>query len=491
MSAAGRLQAVGLFQDMPSEDLVALCENAVEVALADGEVLFREGDVGDRAYVVSEGALEVVKQTEGRDVVLAVHGPGAVVGEMALLREAPRMATVRARQQTNLVAIPKDTLDQLLANSPSAARAMFSTLVARMADTAEQLRHSERMAQLGTLTAGVAHELNNPAAAVRRAASLLADHLDSYTRLLLKPVADGGAARKAAWEMVSRREDSDQEAIPRPLDGLARSDLEDEIAGLLEDHGVPDAWELAPSLVDARLDIDALGAFMKEREGAELADAVQFAVAALEVRALVRGIDDASGRLAHIIKALKGYTYLDRAPVQNVDIIEGLETTLVLMTHKLGNVRVVRDYASDLPRITAVGGDLNQVWTNLIDNACDALADAAQHDATDEHGGPTLTLKVSASDDDVIVAVTDNGPGIPVDAQAKIFDAFFTTKPPGMGTGLGLPTSYRIIAHEHHGSLTFTSQPGATTFTVSLPRSGPGPGRTLDPAGLWTGGQRQ
>jgi len=491
VSAAGRLEAVGLFQDMPSDDRVALCANAVEVALAEGEVLFREGDVGDRAYVVSEGALEVIKQTEGRDVVLAVHGPGAVVGEMALLRQAPRMATVRARQATNLVAIPKDTLDQLLAKSPSAARAMFSTLVARMADTSEQLRHSERMAQLGTLTAGVAHELNNPAAAVRRAASLLAGQLDSYTRLLLEPVADGGVARKAAWEMVSRGDGSGQEAMPRRLEGLARSDLEDEIAGLLEDHGVPDAWELAPSLVDAQVDVDALDAFVKEREGAELADAVQFAVAALEVRALVRGIDDASSRLAHIISALKGYSYLDRAPVQNVDIVEGLETTLVLMAHKLGNVRVVREYAPDIPHITAVGGDLNQVWTNLIDNACDALADAVQGGATDEFGEPTLTLTVSASDDDVVVSVTDNGGGIPPDAQTKIFDAFFTTKPPGMGTGLGLPTSYRIVVHEHHGSLTFTSQPGATTFTVTLPRSGPGPGRTLDPSGLWSGVQRQ
>lgn len=500
MPGADRLQQLGLFTDVAPGTLTAICADVDEIRLEAGQILFHEGDLGDRAYVVVEGSLEIVKHSEGHDVVLAVHGPGEVVGEMALLRATPRTATVKARDAAVLVGIPKTTFDDLLASSPEAARAVFTGLVTRMDDTAEQLRHNERMAQLGTLTAGIAHELNNPAAAVQRAASSLEERLDHLIAMLLNPVGDGGRARAAVWSEVASR--SSAVSFTTALGALERSDLDDAVADLLDAHGVDDGWRIASELVDAGFDLAGLRNLLislaeMEREhgsahvgsaddvtdGVVLRDALAFAAAAAEVRALVRGITDASGRLSHIVAALKGYAYLDRAPVQDVDVVEGLESTLVLLGHKLGGVVVERDYEDGLPRITAVGGDINQVWTNLIDNAADALADGAANGpgaATDGEtkvpaGRPTLRLVARSTDDEVIVEVSDNGPGIPEETRRKMFDAFFTTKPPGSGTGLGLSTTHRIVVKEHHGRLECVSRPGNTTFTVTLPRHGPGP----------------
>ncbi len=465
MATAHPLHSVALFSDMSEVDIDRICADVTDVALPAGATLFEEGDEGDSAYLVVSGEVEVVKTTEDQQVVLAVHGPGAVIGEMALLREAPRSATVRARQDAALIAIPKDTLDELLETSPGAARAVFRALVARMQDTAEQLRHAERMAQLGTLTAGVAHELNNPAAAVQRGASRLVGSLHEYTQLLLDGQPDGGAARKAAWQLLQL-----SSGEPRPT-GLARSDLEDRMESLLESHDITDAWQLAAGLVDAGIVPDAVAEFLHSADPPQQQDALQFMVAAAQVVGIAGAIEDAAIRLSTIIKALKGYSYLDRAPVQNVNVIDGLEDTIVLLSHKLGDITVLRNYADDMPTITALGGDLNQVWTNLIDNAADAIAGTAE---------PTITIRVSFDDEDVWVEIEDNGPGIPEDSQTKVFDAFFTTKPPGHGTGLGLQTCYRIVVHEHHGTLTFTSEPGRTVFSVRLPRSGPFPGRMAD-----------
>ncbi len=488
MPGAEKLQQVGLFTDVAADTLAALCAEVHEISLDAGDVLFEEGDVGDRAYVVIEGTLEIVKQSEGHDVVLAVQGPGQVVGEMALLRALPRTATVKARDAAQLVAIPKATFDDLLASSPDSARAVFSGLVNRMDDTAEQLRHNERMAQLGTLTAGVAHELNNPAAAVQRGASILLERVDRLVTRLLEPSADGGQARARAWESVTAS--ASKRSSLTSMSALERSDLEDALADLLDDRDVADSWRLAPELVDAGFDVARLTDLLDQLAAATvnaypdaesqtdasaaINDAVAFAAAASDVHDLVAGISDAAERLSHIVKALKGYSYLDRAPIQDVDIIDGLESTLVLLAHKLTNIRIERDFPETVPTITAVGGDLNQVWTNLIDNAADALT---ERKAVDPVTQPVLTLAVRATDDDVIVDITDNGPGIPKALRDKVFDAFFTTKPPGSGTGLGLSTTHRIVVKEHHGGLECTSEPGRTTFSVRLPRSGPAPGK--------------
>jgi signal transduction histidine kinase len=458
VDALRRLKQVELFGELSDEDLARIGREVSEVALESGQVLFEERDRGDQAYLVMTGTLEVLKATEGREVLVAVRGAGSIIGEMALLLETPRTASVRARTDARLLSISKATLDRLLESSPSAARAMIRTLLERMGETSERLRHSERMAQLGTLTAGVAHELNNPAAAVRRAARRLGDEVDTFTGLAIEPpTAATALARKRMLSLVPDRAPSGEDG-----DALARSDAESAVEDWLGSRGVEEPWRLAPELVDAGIDVAILEQLDVEVEGPALSDAARFVVASRAIHDLVHEIGEGSRRLSQIVKALKGYAYLDQAPVQDVDVVRGLEDTLVLLGHKIRHVQVQREFDPDLPTITAFGSELNQVWTNLIDNACDALAKVTDR-------VPTLTLRTYPVGTDVVVEVEDNGPGVDEGVLPRIFDAFVTTKPPGQGTGLGLQISYRIVALEHRGELTVDSEPGRTIFRVLLP----------------------
>jgi signal transduction histidine kinase len=453
-----RLKQVELFGELSDEDVARIGREVSEVALQAGQMLFEERERGDQAYLVTAGTLEVLKATDRREVLVAVRGAGSIIGEMALLLEAPRTASVRARTDARLLSISKATLDELLESSPSAARAMIRTLLERMSETSERLRHSERMAQLGTLTAGVAHELNNPAAAVRRAARRLGDEVDIYTSLALEPPTTATAvARKQLLSLVPDRPPSGADG-----DALARSDAEAAVEEWLGSHRVEEPWRLAPELVDAGIDVALLEQLGAEVAGPALSDAARLLVASRAIHDLVHEIGEGTRRLSQIVKALKGYAYLDQAPVQEVDVVRGLEDTLVLLGHKTRNVQVQREFDPDLPTITAFGSELNQVWTNLIDNACDALAEVTDR-------VPTLTLRTYAAGTDVVVEVEDNGPGVDEEVLPRIFDAFVTTKPPGQGTGLGLQISYRIVALEHRGELTVDSEPGRTTFRVALP----------------------
>lgn len=447
-----RLRKVELFADLGDDDLARICSLAKDVRLAPGEVLFREGDWADQAYVVTAGEVEILKTTERREVLLAVRGENDVIGEMALVEHQPRSATVRARGQAELVSIPKAALDDLLATSASAARAVFGPLIRRIRNTNDQMRHQERMVQLGVLTAGVAHELNNPAAAVQRAAEHLSGDLDRLTGWL------GGHASPAALELLSELASRPTRAARTPVE---TSDEESAVEDWLTDKGVDEAWTLAPSLVDAGVGVDELARLDAE---VDLADTARFLAATVSVRRWTAEVAEGAHRLSEIVRALRSYSYLDRAPVQQVDVVQGLEDTLVLLAHRNKGARVVREYDEALPSIVALGSELNQVWTNLIHNAFDVLVGTPD---------PTLTLHAfregDGPDAKVVVEVQDNGPGIPTDVQDRVFDAFFTTKEPGAGTGLGLQISYRIVVLEHHGDITLRSEPGQTVFRVTLP----------------------
>jgi signal transduction histidine kinase/predicted CoA-binding protein len=463
MGYAEFLRKVPLFAELPEADLKRLCSMIKEVTLAAGETLFAEGDPAEEAYVIAEGEIEIVKISSGRDVLLAVRTSGDVIGEVALLEQAPRSATGRARGPCKLLAIHKTLLDELVQGSASAARVMFHTVLARWRATGAMLRQSEKMAQLGTLTAGVAHELNNPAAAVQRGASQLTDGLDDVLaaeRALAQPLADPAFASTIANLRESVRK---RTGHPPELDAIARGDREEEVEGWLATHGVADAGELAPTLVTLGYDVAALDGLAADA-GGHLPAVARWLAATHFVRNRLTEIAQGAGRIAEIVKALKGYAYLDQAPVQEVDVHEGIDSTLVILRHKLkAGIRVVRQFAPDLPRISAWGSELNQVWTNILDNAADALADRVK-DGTAE-----ITIRTRREGDFIAVDIHDNGPGIPTDIQGRIFDAFFTTKPPGKGTGLGLDISYRIVVQRHRGDLRVSSRPGDTTFTVRLP----------------------
>ena len=451
------LRNVPLFAGLSEEDLDRLCEGAEFVDLAADQALFDEGDAGDRAYVIIEGEVKIIKVTGDREVLLARRHPGDVIGEMALLDSAPRMATVRScAVTTRVVSIAKERMDELLATSPTAARSLFSVLLERWRQTEAQLRQSERMAQLGTLTAGLAHELNNPAAAVKRSADQLGDATREY-----------GAAREA----VARRDLDDAQlatadafierarATGAQLDALARSDLEAEMEDVLEAEEVAEAWKLAGELVDAGITPDEV-AQLKSDLGTMCAAVLEAAGAAQRTFGLLHEVEEGAKRLSGIVGALKGYSYLDQAALQEIDLTEGIEDTLLILKSQLNGIRVVREYGEDVPKIMAYASELNQVWTNLLANAVDAIHE------TETPG--EITIRTRQSGEEVYVDVVDNGAGIPDEVRDRIFDAFFTTKPPGSGTGLGLDISYNIVVSKHRGDITVESEPGRTIFTVML-----------------------
>ena len=450
---------IPLFANLSEEDLARVCEMVEEVQLSKGDILFSQGSAGDKAYIVREGEVEILKHSQGRDVLLAVRKSGEVIGEMSLLHESPRSASVKARTDSILVSISHDNLDQTINKSPSAARALLNTIVARLQSTEVMLRQSEKVAQLGTLTAGVAHELNNPAAAVQRGAEQLQDELSSLqeaekaiSELNLEP-----SQKDLLQTLLSEIQDRARQ--PSGLDALTRSDMEMEVEEYLQKNGIENPWEFASSLVNIGQTTEHLSKLAESFSIEQLPMVLIWITANFDVYSLLYEVEQGSKQISSIVKALKHYAYLDQAPVQLIDVHEGIDNTLVLLRNKLkAGITVHRDYAPDLPRIQAYGTELNQVWTNIIDNAVDAL-----------EGEGKITIRTRHENQWVVVELEDNGPGIPKEIQSKVFDPFFTTKEPGKGTGLGLDISYNIVVQRHRGDLRVTSRPGRTCFEVWLP----------------------
>jgi len=330
-------------------------------------------------------------------------------------------------------------------------------------DQEMMLRHSEKLATLGTLAAGVAHELNNPASAARRASEQLEDALarleEAHSRL------DARSLPPAADELLRSLAERAPQA-PGDLSAIARSDLEAAVERWLEEHGVGKAWELAPALAQQGLAPETLSQLDVSLSGGAIPDALAWLAATRHVRTLVREIAEATTRLSEIVGALKSYTYMDQAPVQDVDLHRGIDNTLVILRSKLGEgITVRREYDPGIPRFQACGGELNQVWTNLLDNAADALG-----------GKGTIVIRTRRNGDSVEIEIEDDGPGIPEDIQPRIFDPFFTTKAPGEGTGMGLSTTHSIVTKRHRGRIRVASRPGCTRFTVEIPIEGTAPG---------------
>jgi signal transduction histidine kinase len=461
------LRQIPLFAGLPEEDLRRLCDIAKTENLAAGAVLMEEGTLGDALYVILDGTFEITKRSHGRDLWIATRGPGEMLGEISLLEHTPRSATVRAATDCRLLQINREDFQQLLTKSSTAAMAMLRTVTARLRNTELMLRQSEKMAALGTLSAGLAHELNNPAAAVSRSATQLREALAGLQRHAAGLGALNPSPEAMAVVNTLRMELPQRATSPVGLDPLARSDLEGEVGGWLEEQGVEEPWELAPAIVALGWHAADLEHLAVPFTAAQKSVFLCWLATACTVYALLDEVSQGAGRISEIVQAVKSYSYLDQAPVQLVDVHEGIENTLVILRHKLkGGVAVIKDYAPDLPRIEAYASELNQVWTNLIDNAIDAM-----------NGHGELRIRTYRQDkpadggerQDVVVEISDNGPGISSELQGRIFDAFFTTKELGKGTGLGLHITYNIVVNQHHGEIKIESLPGQTTFRVMLP----------------------
>jgi signal transduction histidine kinase len=453
------LRQIPLFADLSEDDLEQLYQMAETVCVPAGQFVLHEGDPGDSLFVVLDGELEVTKRRGGQEVLLAGYKAGQFFGEMALMEQAPRSATVRTRSKSRLLEISQDAFKTLLSRSPSAPLKIMRTVTSRLRSTESMLIQNEKMAALGTLAAGLAHELNNPAAAIRRSTAQLRDALAERESLAahlgtlsIDPLQRGTLG--SLQQSVTGRK-----ITASSYDPLALSEREDELQECLEDYGVGEAWELAPVLVASGWDRDELERLAERFSPTQLPVVIRWLGAGSVVYGLLEEVGQSAEAMSEIVKAVKTYSYLDQAPLQEVDVTESLETTLVLLRPKVtSDISITRDYADDVPRIEAYGSELNQVWTNIIDNAIDAMA-----------GRGELTLRVHTAVDAVTVDIIDEGPGIPPEIQPRIFEPFFTTKDPGAGTGLGLHIAYNIVVDKHRGRIQVASKPGETRLRVVLP----------------------
>jgi signal transduction histidine kinase len=453
------LRQVPLLADLSEEDLEQLYQMAETVSIPAEELVLQEGDPGDSLYIVLDGELEVTKRHGSQEVLLAVYKAGQFFGEMALLEQAPRSASVRTLRDSRLLLISQAAFQTLLSCSPSAPFKILRTVTSRLRSTESMLIQNEKMAALGTLAAGLAHELNNPAAAIRRSVAQLRDALSERERLaadLTKLTSDPHQIETLG---TLQSETIEHKATSSSYDPLALGEQEDQLQDWLEDHGVEQAWELAPVLVSSGWERRELERLADRFSPSQLPLVIRWLAANSSVYDLLEEVGKSAEAMSEIVKAVKTYSYLDQAPIQEVDVRESLENTLVLLRPKIkAGVSIKRDYADDVPRIEAYGSELNQVWTNLIDNAIDAMEARGE-----------LVLHTRARDGDVMVEIVDNGAGIPSELQPRIFEPFFTTKAPGVGTGLGLHIAYNIVVHKHHGQIKVESRPGETRFQVVLP----------------------
>jgi signal transduction histidine kinase len=449
-----------LFQGLSDDELKQLTDMAESVSLRAGEILIKQGELGDSAYVVINGEFEVQKQSGQSLIKIDVRNPGDVVGEMALLSRAPRNATLIAKTDGEVLRIPQEAFEELLSSSTTAAMAVLHWVMARLTQNESLLHQQEKMAALGTMSAGLAHELNNPAAAAQRSASQLRETESRWLALTHQIERGAVQENQTDWFNDFMQEASRRFESPLKLDALQRIDLVDQLQVWLEASEVESAWELAPALVNFGWDSESLEKLKSTLSPSLFSLSIQWLGTGCFMMGLLSEVLQTTERISQIVRAVKSYAYLDQAPLLEVDVHEGLENTLVIMQHKLKKgVTVKREYSQNLPHIEAYASELNQVWTNIIDNAIDAM-----------NGKGELKIRTYEEDHRVIVEIVDNGPGIPEEIQSRIFEPFFTTKAPGHGTGLGLHISHDIIANRHHGQLLVESKRGETRFKVILPK---------------------
>jgi signal transduction histidine kinase len=432
-------------------------DSAHPVSIRAGEPLMTQGDTGDCAYVVLDGGFEIQKQSGQSIIKIDVRKPGEIIGEMALLSDSPRSATVVATCDSNTLCISQEDFEKLLATSPTATLAVLHWVMARLGQNESLLHQKEKMAALGTMSAGLAHELNNPAAAAQRSASMLLGAPAKWLNLTHQLESAAFEENLSDWVSNFINDATARFENPVKLDVLEKIDLVDQLQEWLEANGIESAWELAPAMVNFGWNNESLSEL---RDKAIFQIAIQWLGAGCQIVQNLYEIQKTTERISRIVQAMKSYTYLDQAPLLEVDVHEGLENTLVIMEHKLKQgVSIKREYAPNLPRIEAYASELNQVWTNLIDNAIDAM-----------NGNGEITLRTYEEKDQVVVEIIDNGPGIPKEIQPRIYEPFFTTKPPGQGTGLGLHVTHDIVTNRHQGLMLLESKPGKTKFKIILPK---------------------
>jgi signal transduction histidine kinase len=441
-------------QSLTPEQVEALLPYGRELTLQTGDFLFDERSVVDSFYVVLEGEVGISRLDGAEEIPLETHRTGEFTGGLAVLTGRTSIHRARAAAPSRVLEVDSETFRRVPVELPDVADVFISGLASRMRYTQRAYRQHEKLAALGKLSAGLAHELNNPAAAARRASEELGDAvLDAQLTAIGHDERFSARQREAL--VALQRETAEGNAAP--LDPLALGDAEDELAGWLEDHDFEEPWDVAPALAAAGVDVDRLESLTEVLDDRPLAWGLGWLASTLDLVGLAGEIGTSAGRISELVGAVKEYTYMDRASLGVVDVISGLENTLTILGPRLKSVTFRREYEESLPEIPGRGGELNQVWTNLIDNAIEAV-----------DGRGSITIRAYVEGARVVVEVVDDGPGISREALVHVFEPFYTTKEVGAGSGLGLDIVRRVVAG-HGGEISVQSEPGETRFTVRLP----------------------
>jgi signal transduction histidine kinase len=492
------LHQIRLFSGLADQDLKSI-EKGEEVWFEAGDKIIDEGE-HDTFYALLDGNVDVILRDGSKEAVLYSFESGDHFGELPIiLGWSDHKCAAYATKKSHLLRWDEDAFWRMLYDSPSLVRQILRKMAQSLSMLETVLQQNQKLIALGGLAAGLAHELNNPAAAANRTVTQLSDSIQE-SRLLVQKLNVQHGMTAQQWSYLSElgketlmpdlnpisrysslNENSSTPSNLTMNDPIAQAEQEDEIIDWLRSHGVNDGWNLASDLVNAGLTIDKLNDIAAdaassessttgtkndnntiEQENLLLQDILSWLNATTRVDRLLYEIKSSTTRISELISAVKSYSYMDQAPLQDVDIHNGLESTLTMLQHKLkeADVTVIRDYDSNLPHINAIGNELNQVWTNLIDNAIEGIG---------KHGTITIRTK-NEGNSQILVEIADNGSqGIPKEVQSRIFEPFFTTKEPGKGTGLGLSISHRIITQTHKGDINFSSRPGETRFQIRLP----------------------
>lgn len=455
------LKEIELLQNVPEEQLQWLIDNSRHYVIPEGKTLFEEDDPIVGTHILVSGEFRIYYMQNGARRVMNSFTERTITGHLPFSRGTVAGVTAEALKDSQIMCFPRERMDELIRTHFELTQALVHVMTTRVREFASLQQQNEKMMALGKLSAGLAHELNNPSAAIVRGAISLKEHLQQQPETFKKVMAiqmtphQVDITTQRMFEVMARPE--------KPtLTMMERSGLEDDMVDWLEEHGVENAMEVAENFVEYGFSCDDMQFFAEEIKGASLSPVLNWMNSNLVTEKMVRDMQEASQRIAHLISSVKNFTHMDRGQdKQFSDIRIGIRNTLVMLNHKIkkGNVEVVENFDENLPEVKALIGELNQVWTNLIDNALDAMEPA---------GKGILEIRTERDKEFAKVTIIDNGPGIPQDIQNQVFDPFFTTKEIGKGTGLGLDVVNRIVS-QHNGTVRLKSVPGHTEFTVCFP----------------------
>lgn len=454
------LRTISVFSDLNDTQIAWLTDHMEEVHFNQGDVLIRPGDPADHMIVMLEGEFEAFNPTGEPTGFIgsAGHVGGMLPGSRLTNYPGKGIAT----KPIWMARLHKDLFWRMFEQMPVLAPRLISILTDRVRRATRQEQQREKLAALGKISAGLAHELNNPASAVRQGVASMREAVGGLQKASIRL----SKQQKLTQEQKAAFFEAERQAIEclgtRTLDPIEQSDCEQQMGDWLESHGVEEPWQLAPILVEGCLNEEKLDALLANLPDGIACDALLHMGAILTLEQLLRELETSAGRISELVRAIKEYSYMDQAADQEIDIHRGLDSTLTILGHKLKRgVNVIREYDISLPMICARGSELNQVWTNLVDNSIAAM-----------NGNGEIRIRTHRRGDWVMVDIIDNGPGIPANLQARVFEPFFTTKDVGEGTGLGLETVRRIV-QDHRGDVRFESEPGRTMFQVRLPIARP------------------